>query len=87
MTVDFNSTVNHAPGRLHYPATPAGKKVTIAKGVTGTLVTTSNDHEVVWRYPTDGRPPVPPGGSHRHRDRDRGPRGHRARIARHVEPD
>jgi hypothetical protein len=56
VTIDFNSTVDHAPGRLHYPSTPTGKTVTIRKGLKGTLVTTSNDTYVTWRYPTKGVP-------------------------------
>jgi hypothetical protein len=56
VTVDFNSTVAHAPGPLQYPKAPSGKKVTVSKGVTGTLVTSSNDIRVIWRYPTKGVP-------------------------------
>ena len=56
LTVDFNSTVDAAPGRLKYPAAPAGKKVKLDGGVTATLVTSSGTAEVVWRYPTSGVP-------------------------------
>ncbi len=87
VTVDFNSTVNHAPGRLHYPATPAGKKVTIAKGVTGTLVSTSNDHYVVWRYPTDGVPRYLQGVATVTVTGTAVPEATVLGVARHVEPN
>ena len=43
-------------GPLQYPATPAGKKVQLSKGVTATVVTAKNSVRVVWRYPTRGVP-------------------------------
>ncbi len=87
VTVDFNSTVDRAPGRLQYPPEPAGKKVTIARGVTGTLVTASNDIRVVWRYPTKGVPRYLQGVATVTVTGTGLPAATVLGIARHVEPD
>jgi hypothetical protein len=87
LTIDFNSTVDHAPGKLTYPKAPHGRKVTISKGVTGTLVKASNDTEVVWRFPTKGVPRYLQGVATVTVTGTKLPAATVLKVAQHVAPD
>ena len=60
LTVDFNSTVDHAPGTLTYPTAPARQEGHHLEGGDRHPRQASNDTEVVWRV---SRPKGCPGTS------------------------
>jgi hypothetical protein len=55
VSADVNSSVA-PPAHLQYPPAPRGKKVVVARGVTGTMVVNGGSATLTWRYPTSGVP-------------------------------
>ncbi len=56
VTVDWNSTVQHAPSHLVYPKALPGRRVALGKGIAGNIVKAKHDESVTWRFPAHGVP-------------------------------
>jgi hypothetical protein len=87
ITVSDNVESVQFPGKLDYGTQPKGKKVRLAKGVTGIVTSAGGTVSVTWRYPTHGVPKYLKAVATVNVTATGVPESVVLAVAKHVEPD